>query len=59
LLEKGRCSVFITAYVVFFYVRYGVSYRDLVLEKGRCSVFITSLRQHEIKRITLTINGSV
>jgi hypothetical protein len=25
----------------------------------RCSVFITALRQHEIKRITVTINGSV
>jgi hypothetical protein len=25
----------------------------------RISVFITALRQHEIKRITVTINGSV
>jgi putative transposase len=70
-------------YAVFFYVRYGVSYRDLeeimeergvnvdhatirqaiivncLLEKGSGSVFITALRQHEIKRITLTINSSV
>jgi hypothetical protein len=32
---------------------------NCLLEKGSCSVFITVLRQHEIKRITVTINGSV
>jgi transposase-like protein len=26
-----------------------------LFEKGCCSVFITTLRQHEIKRITVTI----
>jgi hypothetical protein len=30
-----------------------------LLEKGSCSVFITVLRQHEIKCITVTINGSI
>jgi hypothetical protein len=57
LLEKGRCSVFITAlrqhegthfpkdvilYAVFFYVRYGVSYRDLeeIMEERVCATFI-------------------
>jgi transposase-like protein len=30
-----------------------------LFEKGCCSLFITTLRQHEIKRITVTINRAL
>jgi hypothetical protein len=94
--QRGKTQDVIL-YAVFFYVRYGVSYRDLeeimeerggnvdhttlnrwviryspnndlirkaiivnsLFEKGCCSLFITTLRKHEIKRITVTINHSV